>query len=131
MAGKTDLLRERYEQFSRGDVESALSNWTDDFTWEGGASEDMPGGGTHQGKDQALRVLQEAVGAWDEFSLSADEFFESGDTVVVLGHTEVKKGDQSAKLQVVHVWRFRGDEEVSRLQILTDTLQSARLLGKA
>ncbi len=131
MAGKTDLLRERYEQFSRGDVESALSNWSDDFTWEGGASEDMPGGGTHQGKDQALQVLQQAVGAWDEFSLSADEFFESGDTVVVLGHTEVKKGDQSAKLPVVHVWRFRGDEEVSRLQILTDTLQSARLLGKA
>ena len=56
----------------------------------------------------------------------ADEFFEDGDTVVVLGHTDVKKGDQSAKLPVVHIWRFRGDDEVCRLQILTDTLHGAR-----
>ena len=57
-------------------------------------------------------------------------FFENGDTVVVLGLTEVKKGDQSAKLPVVHIWRFRGDDEVCRLQILTDTLQGARMLGR-
>ena len=109
MASKLDLLRERYEQFSRGDLEGALSNWSEDFTWEGGNSE----------------------GAWDEFSLAADEFFEDGDTVVVLGHSEVKKGDQGAKLPVVHIWRFRGDDEVCRLQILTDTLHAAQLLGKA
>jgi ketosteroid isomerase-like protein len=131
MASKTDLLRERYEQFSQGDIESALSNWTDDFTWEGGNSEDMPGGGTHRGKEQSVQVLQQAVGAWDEFKLSADEFYENGDTVVVLGHTDVKKGDESAQLPVVHIWRFRGDDEVCRLQILTDTLQGARMLGKA
>ena len=91
----------------------------------------MPGGGTHEGRDKALQVLQQAVGAWDEFNLSADEFFEDGDTVVVLGHTDVKKGERSAKLPVVHIWRFRGDDEVCRLQILTDTLEGARMLGKA
>ena len=76
MASKIERLRERYDQFSQGDVESALSDWTDDFTWEGGNSEDMPGGGTHEGKDKALEVLQQTVGAWDEFKLSADEFYE-------------------------------------------------------
>jgi uncharacterized protein len=131
MAGKADLLRERYEQFSQGDLENALSNWTDDFTWEGGNSEELPGGGTHQGRDEAIQVLQQTVGAWDEFNLTADEFFEDGDTVVVLGHNEVKKGDKSATLPVVHIWRFRSDDEVCRLQILTDTLQAAKLLGKA
>jgi ketosteroid isomerase-like protein len=131
MAGKADLLRERYEQFSQGDLENALSNWTDDFTWEGSKSEELPGGGRHEGRDQALQVLQQTVGAWDEFSLTADEFYEDGDTVVVLGHTDVKKGDQTASVPVVHIWRFRGDEEVCRLQILTDTFQAAQLLGKA
>ena len=91
----------------------------------------MPGGGTHEGRDQALQVLQQTVGAWDEFTLTADEFYEDGDTVVVLGHTDVKKGDKSASLPVVHIWRFRGDEEVCRLQILTDTLEAARTLGRA
>jgi ketosteroid isomerase-like protein len=80
---------------------------------------------------QAVAVLQQAVGAWDDFKLTADEFYENGDTVVVLGHTDVKKGGESAQLPVVHIWRFRGDDEVCRLQILTDTLQGARLLGKA
>jgi ketosteroid isomerase-like protein len=131
MAAKADLLRERYEQFSQGDLENALSNWSDDFTWEGSNSEELPGGGKHEGRDEALQVLQQTVGAWDEFSLTADEFYEDGDTVVVLGHTDVTKGDQSASVPVVHIWRFRGDEEVCRLQILTDTFQAAQLLGKA
>lgn len=130
MAEKTELLRERYKQFSEGDLEAALSNWTDEFTWEGGVSDDLPGGGLHEGKEKAVEALQEAVGAWDEFKLTPDEFFEGDDTVIVLAHTDIKKGDESQTLPVVHIWRFEGDEQVTRLQVLTDTLQTARLLGK-
>ena len=130
MAGRAELMRKRYEEFNRGDLESALQEWADDFVWEGSNSTELPGGGEHSGKDEAVRVLQEAVGAWDEFKLSADEFLEEGDTVVVLAHTEVRKGDNSANVPVVHIWRWQGDE-VKRLQILTDTLQTAQLLGRA
>ncbi len=128
MAGRTDDLRSRYDAFAQGDLDTALEPWADDFTWQGSNSTDLPGGGEHKGKQEAIQVLQQAVGAWDEFNLTADEFFESGDTVVVLGHTDVKKGDQSAQIPVVHVWRYEGDE-VKRLQILTDTHQAAVLLG--
>jgi ketosteroid isomerase-like protein len=128
MAGHIDRLKQGYEQFSSGDIQAATEDWTEDFTWQGGNSEDMPGGGEHKGKDKALEVLGQAVGAWDDFKLSADEFFEEGDTAVVLGHTNVKKGDQSEEMPVVHIWRFDGDQPC-RLQILTDTLQGARLLG--
>jgi uncharacterized protein len=129
MAGHADQLKQRYQEFSEGDLEAALQDWADDFTWEGSNSTDLPGGGQHQGKDEAVKVLQEAVGAWDSFELTADEFYEKGDTVIVLGHTSVKKGDQSAKVPVVHIWRWDGDQ-VKRLQILTDTYQTAQLLGK-
>jgi ketosteroid isomerase-like protein len=125
---RKDELKQRYDAFSRGDLESALDLWADDFVWQGSNSTELPGGGEHTGKDQAVQVLQQAVGAWDEFNLVADEFFEEGDSVVVLGHTEVKKGGQSARLPVVHIWRFEGDQ-IKRLQILTDTHQSAQLLG--
>jgi len=130
MAGNTDTLREGYEAFGQGDIETATSNWTDDFTWQGPEAEGLPGGGEHKGKEEALKVLQEAVGSWDQFELSADEYFEDGDTVVVLGHQNVKKGDQSAELPVVHIWRFEGDK-ACRLQLLTDTLQGARMQGIA
>ena len=131
MAGKAELLRERYQRFNQGDVEGALDNWAEDFVWEGSTAEGLPGSGRHEGRQAALQVLQQAVGAWDRFELSADEFYEDGDTVVVLGHTDVAKGDRSASLPVVHIWRFRGEDEVCRLQILTDTLEAGRLLGVA
>ena len=129
MAGKADALRERYERFGRGDLEGALDLWTDDFVWEGSNSPDLPGSGTHEGKQAAIEVLQQAVGAWDRFELTPDEFIEQGDTVIVLGHTDLAKGDRSDRLPVVHIWRFRGDDEICRFQFLTDTLASARMLG--
>jgi ketosteroid isomerase-like protein len=116
MGERADRMRQRYQDFSQGDLESALQDWADDFEWDGSNS-DLPGGGVHNGKDQAVKVLQEAVGAWDSFELTADEFHEDGDTVIVLGHTKVTKGDQSGQTPVV-------------LQILTDTYQAAQLLGK-
>ncbi len=130
MAGRAEQMRQRYEEFNRGDIESALQDWADDFVWQGSNSTELPGGGEHRGKDEAVKALQEAVGAWDEFKLSADEFLEEGDTVVVLAHADVRKGDNSAKTPVVHIWRWQGDQ-VKRLQILTDTLQTAQLLGRA
>ena len=128
MAEHIDEMRKRYDAFNQGDVETATELWADDFVWQGSNSTDLPGGGEHRGKEEALRVLGEAVGAWDEFNLSADEFLENGDTVVVLGHTDVKKGGDSAQVPVVHIWRWEGDQ-IKRLQILTDTHQTADLLG--
>ncbi len=129
MADKTNALRERYQRFSERDLERVLDIWTDDFVWDGAGS-DLPGSGQYEGKQAAIEVLQQVVGAWDKFELSADEFIEQSDTVVVLGHTDVAKGERSARLPVVHIWRYRG-EEICRLQVLTDTLESARILGIA
>ena len=127
MAGHLDRLKEGYQQFSQGDIQAASSDWTEDFTWEGPNAEGLPGSGEHKGKDEALETLGKAVGAWDEFELHPDEFFEQGDTAVVLGHTKVTKGGDTAETPVVHIWRFDGDQPC-RLQILTDTLQAARML---
>jgi uncharacterized protein len=128
MAGNTDALKERYRRFGEGDIEGALDLWTDDFVWQGSNSPDLPGSGTHEGKQNAVGVLQQAVGAWDRFDLAPDEFVEQGDTIVVLGHVDGAKGDRSAKIPFVHIWRYRGDQ-ICRLQILTDTLETARTLG--
>jgi ketosteroid isomerase-like protein len=128
MAGKVDALKERYERFSQGDLEGALDIWSDDFVWEGANASELPGSGRHEGKQAAIEVLQQVVGAWDKFELTADEFIEQDDTVVVLGHTDVAKGDRSERLPIVHIWRYSGDEEISRLQVLTDTLLSAKML---
>ena len=127
MARKTEALRESYALFSRGNIQGAASRWTDDFVWDGGPS-DFPWSGRHEGKQAALDVLEQTVGAYDEYALTADEFIEEADTVVVLGHSDVSKGGIAERHEVVHVWRFRGEQSRS-LQIFADTLQAARLMG--
>ena len=126
MAGNVDRAKQAYEQFSNGDIEGATENWADDIVWDGGG-QDLPGGGEHQGKDEALEVLQKAVGSWDEFALHMDEFHEDGDTVVALGHSHVKKDGREAQLPVVHILRFEGDQ-LKRLQVLTDTHEANKVL---
>ncbi len=128
MAGNQDILKQGYEAFGNGDIEAATEPWPQDFVWDGGSSTELPGGGEHKGKEDALQTLQKAVGSFDKFELHIDELVGDGDTVVALGHTHLEKGGNSAQLPVVHVWRFANGTP-QRLQILTDSLQSARLLG--
>ena len=130
MAGNVDVLTKGYGDFSKGDIEAALEPWADDFVWDGGQT-DLPGGGVHEGKGDARQTLERTVGSWDKFALTIDEIHEGeGDTVIALGHTDVSKDGNDARLPVVHVWRFEGGQP-KRLQILTDTYTTAKLLGKA
>jgi uncharacterized protein len=131
MGGHADQAQQAYEAFANGDVERATENWADDIVWQGPNSTELPGGGEHKGKQEALDTLAKAVGAWDEFTLHMDEFFEKGDSVVALGHAHVKKGDKEAKTPVVHILRWEDGGRIKRFQILTDTFQSAQILGIA
>jgi ketosteroid isomerase-like protein len=128
MGGNADLAKQAYEKFANGDVQGATENWADDIVWQGPNSTELPGGGEHSGKDAALETLGKAVGAWDEFTLHMDEFFEKDESVVALGHSHVKKGDKEAQTPVVHILRFE-QGKVKRFQILTDTYQAAQILG--
>jgi ketosteroid isomerase-like protein len=127
MGQNTDKLKQGYEAYGRGDLETAMQDWHDDVRWEGSESTRIPGNGVHEGKQAIAGSLQETVQAYDSFSVTPDEFIEDGDTVVALGHTEASKGDKNAKVPFVHIFRFEGDK-VKRIQILTDTAVAAELL---
>ena len=62
----------------------------------------------------------------------ARRVIESGDTVVVLSHSEATGKDtgKDVKLPWVHVWRF-SDGKVTEVQALTDTALAADALGKS
>lgn len=130
MAGNVETLRSGYEAFSRGDMNAVMEVWTDDIQWEGPNAEQLPGSGTHRGKEAVASMLGEIPQSWDVFQATPDEFVESGDTVVVLGHTEAKaKGSgEEIKVPFVHVWRMSGGKG-QRVQALTDTQVVAEALG--
>ncbi len=127
MGQNTDTLKQGYEAYGRGDLEAAMENWHDDIRWEGSESTRIPGNGVHEGKEAIAGALQETVGAYDNFTVTPDEFIEDGDTVVALGHSTIGKGGREEQVPFVHVWRFEGGK-VKRAQVLTDTAVAAEVL---
>jgi ketosteroid isomerase-like protein len=131
MAGNTDVLREGYAAYGRGDIDAAMENWSDDIEWENPNAQQIPNPGVYKGKDEVRRVLTEIPQLWDDFRLSPDEFYEQGDTVVVLGHIEAraKETGRDVKLPFVHIWRM-SDGTATRFQNLFDTALAAEALGR-
>ena len=128
MSATLDRLKKGYDDYARGDVAAATEAWPDDFVLEGPNAEGLALSGVHEGKEAALRALGALAAAYDEQKLVPDEFIERGDTIVVLAHAELRKGDRSAKFPVVHIWRLSNGQP-RHWQILSDTLESARVLG--
>jgi hypothetical protein len=56
MTTHIEQLQQRYDQFSRGDIQGAAGEWASDFAWQGGNSAELPMGGTQYGKAAALGV---------------------------------------------------------------------------
>ena len=130
MAGNADTLKGAYEAFARGDMDALAETWTDDIRWEGTTDEQLPGGGRHEGKEAVAKALGRIAEAWEDFSVVPDEFHESDDTVIVLGHAKgtAKETGNSAQWPFVHVWRMQ-DGKIREALILGDTYEVAKVLG--
>jgi uncharacterized protein len=131
MGANTDLLKEGYEAFGRGDLDAATENWSDDIRWENPNAPQLPNPGVTEGKDNVRNLLMEIPNYWESFSVTPDEFIEQGDNVVVLGHTEgkAKQTGKEVKVPFVHVWRF-SDGKATEALLLTDTALVADALGR-
>jgi uncharacterized protein len=127
----TDTLKQGYEAFRQGDLEGATENFADDIRWENPEAPQVPNHGVTEGKDAVKQLFAELGNFWDSFRITPDEFIESGDTVVVLSHSEAtgKETGKNVKLPWVHVWRF-SDGKVTEVQALTDTALAADALGR-
>lgn len=131
MSENADILREAYRAFARGDMETVVATWDPAIEFDGPNSSRMPGAGTHRGKADVARLFTGMRDRWDDLVLAPDEFIESGDTLVVLGHLEgrAKATGSQVKVPFVHVWRMSGGL-VRRGQALTDTAVVAAALGR-
>lgn len=127
----SDILKEGYEAFGRGDLDGATRNFADDIRWENPEAPQIPNSGMTEGRDNVKQLFAELGNYWESFSITPDEFIESGDTVVVLSHSESKGKDTGTevKLPWVHIWRF-SDGQVKEVQALTDTALAASALGR-
>jgi uncharacterized protein len=126
----TDSIKQGYEAFARGDLDGATDNFADDIRWENPEAPQVPNNGVTEGKDNVKQLFAELGSHWSSFSITPDEFIESGDTVVVLSHADATGKDTGTDVQLpwVHIWRF-DDGKVTEVQALTDTALAAGALG--
>jgi ketosteroid isomerase-like protein len=129
LAENTDALKEGYDAFAKGDLDTIRSLWSDDIDWQGSNYDPLPQGGRYQGVDAVFEMFGQIPQHWDDFSVTPDEFIEDGDTVVALGHIEgrAKATGEKVKVPFAHVWRFEGGH-VKRMQVLEDTAVLAQAL---
>src|SRR5262249_47735129 len=121
------LIRKLYD--ARGNVNIFKSLLADDLEYE--IAEGFPNGGVYRGIDAVVNdFFTFIVNDFDEFYAKGDEYFESGDHVIVLGrYFGVTKKGRKVQSRFAHFWTIR-DGKVVRLQQTADTLLIAQALGK-
>lgn len=128
MSDPTQVIRDLYVKFERGDVPGVLAALAPDVHWT--EAEGFPHGGTYIGRDAVLHnVFQTLASDWEVFTVTPREFVAAADTVVVLGEYggTCKAGGGSFGAPFAHVWRLR-DGSVVGFHQHTDTAVVQRAL---
>ena len=115
-----ETAKKAYAAYGAGDVETALSDFDDDFEWV------VPGNstisGTYRGKDEFMELLGKI--AEKSFTTTPERFFADGDDVVVL--TRVTAGGESALQADVLTYR---NGKLVKAQGIADTALYERVWG--
>jgi len=122
-----DTARSAYDAFGSGDLAALQENFAEDAVWV--TSDELPLGGTVEGRDQIMGNFAQIPNYWNEFSVKAEEFLDVGDTVVVRGtqHAASDKGSMDARF--VHVLKYNDDGKLTRGEFFTDSAKAAKLLS--
>lgn len=128
MAQPSELIRNLYAAFARGDIPTVLGAMAPDAAWT--ESEGGPYGGTYRGADAILSgVFMKLGGEWDGFAAVPAQFVAEGDTVVVLGEYSgtFRATGRSMRAPFAHVWKLQ-DGRVATFTQITDTVLHRRAM---
>ena len=132
MGQNADTLKRGWEAFGQGDLDGASEFWADDIRWDGTNDDRLPLGGRIEGRDNVKEKLANLGETFESFSATPDEFHDSDNTVIVLGHGEAKAKETGNEIHwpFVQVWRFR-EGKATEVLALADTFEIAKGLGHA
>ncbi len=125
-------IKQMYEAFGRGDLETILALVTDDVDWSTDAAiESAPWYGPRQGKD-GVRSFFEGIaqtGPVTEFTPLSYASNDDGDVMVFIDYGfTVNATGKSARMHLHHYWKFR-DGKVCYVRSSEDTALVASVLA--
>ncbi len=118
----TKLVRQAYERFKSGGIQSLLNLVSDDVEWELPHIENAPFAGKRRGREQVGEFFKSLADAQEVLHFEPEEFIAQGDKVVALGHYRwrVKSTGRECEADWAHVFTIRNGK-VSKMHEYTDT----------
>ena len=128
----TEIVKQAYDNFKRGDIESVLGLMSNDIDWRLPAVEGMPQSGERRGINQVGEFFS-LLAETQEFSeFEPREFIAQGDRVVALGNYRwmAKPTGREFSSNFVHVFTL-SDGKVTGFDEYFDTAVAAAAFSKA
>ena len=127
-------IRDLYDAFNRGDLHTVERGFSRDLYWNEPENSLYSNGNPYR----SFAAVREGVFAatardFDPFRCEAEQFLDAGDSIVVTGRYRGTCRDTGTAIatQFCHVMHLDLDGKVDRLQAYTDTLEEARVTGRA
>jgi ketosteroid isomerase-like protein len=129
MGENADAVKDRWSDFSKGDIDGAVS--TTDENAEIRLPETLPWGGTYQGPDGFKEMIQKFLSNFESVDPKPTAFLEAddGETVVVVveGTGKTMSGNE---LGGRSVWLYKvSDGKLTDAEFFGDTAQARDALG--
>lgn len=127
------LIRGLYEAFGKGDVPAVLGAMDPAIVWNEAESFPYADRNPYVGPGAVAEgVFGRIVAEWDGFTVTPEELFDAGDTVIARGRYDGthKRTGKTIHTQFAHFWWLKGGKVV-RFQQHADTLQVAKASGAA
>lgn len=116
-----DLVRDLYEAFGRGDIDTVLAGFDENIEWN--ESQGMPYGGQYHGPEAvAENVFGPITSDFDDFSVEPEKVVADGDLVVVLLTYKgtAKETGKELRMPAAHTWIVQ-DGKMAKFQQLADS----------
>ncbi len=122
-----DTARSAYDAFGKGDLNALREDMAEDAVWI--TSDELPLGGSVEGRDQIMGNFAQIPNYWSEFSVQPEEFIEADGYVVVRGTQHAANDRGSMDAPFVHVMKYDGDGKLERSEFFSDSAKAAKLQG--
>ena len=128
-----ESVRRGYELYAAGDLEGVASLFADDaeLADAGGLGVAGTAAGVRYGPEGFLRANEEALEAFEDYRVEAEEFIDAGETVVVAVRISGRGRASGAELEthLAHVWVFRNGK-VIRGDVYWSTEEALEAVGR-
>ncbi|HEY6729818.1 MAG TPA: nuclear transport factor 2 family protein [Solirubrobacterales bacterium] len=122
-----DTARSAYEAFGSGDLARLQETFAEDAVWI--TSDELPLGGTVEGRDQIMGNFAQIPNYWNEFSVVPEEFIDANGYVIVRGTQHAANDRGSMDAPFVHVIKYDSEGRLARSEFFTDSAKAAKLLS--